>query len=459
MHALNETGGEEEALAVHARSGGDPADGQEYIDALVLTGAFRQAAESAYRLFRQTGDLQILRRYLSARSQYDPAGAREAYGTHAKGMQDSGILCDYAMLLKRLGDLREARRIIREINARSPSPLFRLAECDLLAGCAEPGEALALYEQLIEEEIRKKEDLDTLGTIIGRYRACLCAHVPAGEAETRFLRVVSRDVNVASLIGTGRLYESFRNAGEARSWYYRAYRADFLTGGLAYARFLAAGGEDRECEKVMLYILSNVKKTQDLCRVASVITGRDTGMHRLRRLMDQLVKRLEDRRAALDSEGLEILAVAFFISASAALEEGDYSVCKHLCLCGMDVMPARPRIVLPEEYLALVRACKERALADRPVMHAPPAQKRGAKRHPVQTPVDQLGLDEQELRILAFLKSHRMASEAELRKLLGTRRVVGIVNRMIQKASSQGLSLIGKKGVGEEGEVYEYTGT
>ena len=47
----------------------------------------------------------------------------------------------------------------------------------------------------------------------------------------------------------------------------------------------------------------------------------------------------------------------------------------------------------------------------------------------------------------------------DLRKLLGTRRVVGIVNRLVQKAAGQGMALIEKKGVGEDGEVYEYTGT
>ena len=72
---------------------------------------------------------------------------------------------------------------------------------------------------------------------------------------------------------------------------------------------------------------------------------------------------------------------------------------------------------------------------------------------------DQLGLSEQEQKIIEFLRSHRKASEMDLRKLLGTRRVVGMVNQLIQKATSKGLSLIEKKGVGEDGEVYEYTGT
>jgi len=33
------------------------------------------------------------------------------------------------------------------------------------------------------------------------------------------------------------------------------------------------------------------------------------------------------------------------------------------------------------------------------------------------------------------------------------------VNQLIQKASLRGMNLISKKGVGEDGEVYEYTGT
>ncbi len=43
--------------------------------------------------------------------------------------------------------------------------------------------------------------------------------------------------------------------------------------------------------------------------------------------------------------------------------------------------------------------------------------------------------------------------------MLGTRRVVGVVNQLIRKASSQGMNLVSKKGIGEDGEIYEYTGT
>jgi hypothetical protein len=69
------------------------------------------------------------------------------------------------------------------------------------------------------------------------------------------------------------------------------------------------------------------------------------------------------------------------------------------------------------------------------------------------------GLEPQEEKVLEFLKLHRRASEADLRKLLGTRRVTGIMNKLIAKSVAQGVRLVAKRGSGEQGEIYEYTGT
>jgi hypothetical protein len=209
----------------------------------------------------------------------------------------------------------------------------------------------------------------------------------------------------------------------------------------------------------MLYILSNVKKNTDIGRVATVILDKQGKMFRLKRLMDQLIKKLEERRETLNSKGRELLAIAFFITATSAQEEMDYAGCKYYCLCGVDVMPAHSRAIGLEDYLQLIRACKERSVADRPIMHAPQTKKRTFTVPPVKIITDQLGLSEQEQKVVEFLRSHRKASEMDLRKLLGTRRVAGMMNQLIQKAAVQGVSIIEKKGVGEDGEVYEYTGT
>ena len=459
MRALIEIGEAEEALATHARHMGETAPSREYVDALVRTGNYRAAADAAHRIWHETQDPAVLRTYLDALSRYDMQGALETYDAHMQD-PDCAILFDYLLLLKSSGDLKRAQKVAGELLTRCPrDPVYRLAECDLLSTAGDEAKALARYEALVRDELAAKNDMDVLGLVIGRYREYLNNHIPAGDAAHRFLDLVSRDMNVVSLRETARFYEDRGNFGEARSWYYRAYRADFLAGGPDYARFLAENGEERECEKVMLYVLSNVRKGTDLMKVASIIVQETGRMRSMKRLTGQLIKKLEDRRASLSSEGLELLAIAFFIAASNALEESDYAGCKYLCLCGMDVMPAHTRAIRLEDYLSLVRNCKERSLADRPVMHDRPVPERHETAPDAQFMYDQLGLTEQEQKIVTFLRSHRKASEMELRKLLGTRRVVGIVNRLVEKAASRGLALIGKRGVGEDGEVYEYTGS
>jgi tetratricopeptide (TPR) repeat protein len=459
MRALIEIGEPEEALVTYSVLGGDAAKTHEYIDALIKTGKFQAAAESALRKYRDTKDPAVQRKYLDTLSRYDVQASLDAYATHMKENPDAEILFDYILLLQANGDYATALAATKKLLEHADNPVYRLTECEILTNMGQEKKALAAYENLILDELVTKNDLEVLILIISKYRRCLKAHVPGDEASRRFLTVVSKDVNVASLLETARFYEEAGQVTEARSWYYRAYRADFLNGGLDYAQFLAVQGEERECEKVMLYILSNVKKNADIGRVARVILDKQGGMYRLKRLMEQVIKKLEERRQTLNSEGLELLAIAYFIAATDAQEDMDYAGCKYFCLCGVDVMPAHSRAIRLEDYLQLIQACKERSIADRPIMNAPETKKRTMPVHSVKVITDQLGLSEQEQKIVEFLRSHRKASEMDLRKLLGTRRVVGVVNQLIQKAALQGVTIIEKKGVGEDGEVYEYTGT
>jgi tetratricopeptide (TPR) repeat protein len=459
MKAFLGAGEAHEALDTHALLGGDTPPIHEYVDALIKTGNYQKAAESAQTIYRETKNPAVLQKYLEALSRYNVPASLDEYAAHIRDQPDCALLFDYILLLKASGKYREALDATQVLISFHRRPLYLLAGCDILADLGERSKALAGYEQLIRDELKTKNDLDTLGLIISRYRKYLTAQVPAVEAKRRFAECVSKDVNVASLLETARFFEDLDDEAEARSWYYRAYRADFFLGGLEYAKFLSAHNEDRECEKVMLYILANVKKGADLTRVAAVIVERGGRMYRLKRLMDQLIRRLEEKRGGLHSEGLELLAMAFFIAATSALEETDYAGCKYFCLCGMDVMPAHARVIRLEDFLSLVRACKEQSVADRPIMNAQKTKKRPVAAQQSQAVTDQLGLSPPEQQIVGFLRSHRTASEMDLRRLLGTRRVVGMVNRIIAKAAAQGISILEKKGVGEDGEVYEYTGT
>ena len=459
MRALIEIGEPEEALTTHSVFSGDLAGTPEYIDALIGTRRYPAAAEAALRSYRTTKSRPVLRKYLDALSRFDVPASLDAYPAYIREDPDAGVLYDYILLLKSTKNYGAALAGVKMLLGQSRDPLYRLVECELLAAMGYEQPALAAYENLIREELVSKNDLDTLTLIISTYRKYLSERVARDDAVRRFLSVVSRDVNVVSLLETARLYEERGDTIEARSWYYRAYRADFLAGGLDYARFLSEHGEERECEKVMLYILSNVKKNTDIGRVAAVIIDERGKMCRLKRLMEHLIKKLEERQTTLNSDGLELLSIAFFMAATSAQEEMDYAACKYYCLCGIDVMPAHPRTVRLEQYLQLIAFCKERSIADRPIMNAPQIKKRAVPVEPAQVITEQLGLTDQEKKIVEFLRSHRKASEMDLRKMLGTRRVVGVVNQLIRKASSQGMNLISKKGVGEDGEVYEYTGT
>ncbi|MDD1686550.1 hypothetical protein [Methanoregula sp.] len=460
MRALIGIGAADEALAAHSRYSGGTGISQEYIDALLMTGQYPSAASAALSLWHETKDPAVLRKHLAALSGYDLPGSLEAYASRVNDCPDGAILFDYVRILQSSGRTGEALEVAGKLLARCPgNPRYRLMECDLLAARGDPAGALARCERLVQDELATKNDMETLGLAIGRYRQGISRNLPAGEAERRFLALVSGDLNVVSLLETARFYEDSGNLAEARSWYYRAYRADFLAGGPDYALFLTKTGEDRECEKVMLYILANVRKGADLVRVASIIVQEDSRMRTMKRLTTQLIKKLEERRDSLSTEGLELLAIAFFLGASHALEENDYAGCKYFCLSGIDVIPAHTQAIRAEDFLAILQNCKEQSLADRPVMHDRPAPERHGAESPAQAIIDQMGLDGQEEKIVSFLRSHRTASEMELRKLLGTRRVTGIVNRLVQKAASQGIALIGKKGMGEDGEVYEYTGS
>jgi tetratricopeptide (TPR) repeat protein len=459
MRALIEVGEADEALATHDVLGEGAEQGHEYVDALKKTGNFPAAARAASAIYHKTQDPAILRKYLDSLSRYDLSSSLEAYATHISDRPDREILFDYILLQQSVGSISMAHDAARTLLTLSQDPLHRLLECDLLAGAGRDTEALAAYERLIRDELVSKNDLGQLRQIISSYREFLRKYPDAEGAKRRFLELVSKDVNVASLLETARFYQDLEDMAEARSWYYRAYRADFLAGGPEYARFLMEQDEDRECEKVMLYILANVKKGSDLTRIARTILDGQSGMSRQKRLMEQLIKRLEERRSALDSDGLDLLAMAYFISATNALEEMDFSGCKYLCLLGMDILPTPPKALHLEDFLQLIRACKARTVADRPIMHARPAPKNADPVPVARVLTDQLGLSEQEQKIVEFLRSHRKATEMDLRKVLGTRRVVGIVNILIQKAAARGMSLVEKKGIGEEGEVYEYTGT
>ena len=457
--ALTRMGRADEACALYESPRAGHIKSREYAEALLAVGKYCEAAEEARALCGEDNDPEIHRVYLAARARADAAGAPAAYASFLKENPNPAIYLDYILLLQERGEYLRAFATVNKLIALDGRPEYRLIACELSAALGDHANAMPAYENLIREVLDALCPADILRQILRSYLRYICAQFPQDEVRRRFLALVPGDTNVVSLTGTAEMFREQGDTGEARSWYYRAYRADYLNGGLPYAGFLASLGEDRECEKVLLHILANVRKPADLSRVAAATTKKDGTLHRMRRLTKELIRRLEERREMLGSAERECLAAAYLSSAADALSREDYAASMHDCLCGIDVLPAYSRDCHTDDFLALIHRTKEQMLTDCPVVTAPRPEKKAASLRPVQAICDNMALSEPEQKILTFLATHRRASETDLRRLLGTRRVAGIVNLLIRKAAAQGIMLIEKKGMSAEGEIYEYCGT
>jgi Flp pilus assembly protein TadD len=457
--ALLSSGYAAEACSLYETPGAPSVRSAEYARALRAVHRPKEAADVALALYDERHDPELLREYLAALAEADPNGAPAAYAAFCKDCTATGLWADYILLLMSRGDYFAALAVAKRLVALDNRPDHRLILCEIYAALGDRANADAAYEALVQEGIATPFPAGTLRLVIRTYAGYLFAGGVSDRTKERFLATVSGEANVVCLIETARMYHAAGDEAEARAWYYRAYRADFLNGGLPYALFLAACGDDRESEKVLLHILANIRKYADLARVAGAIAGSENLLSRMKRLDRELARRLEERRALLGTAERECLAAAYLAQAGDAREHEDFAACMESCLRGIDALPARTTLCRHEEFLALVQRCKEQMPADCPAFRETvPEQSREAPRQTVAGLADRLALTEKETAILAFLATHRRASEADLRRLTGSRRVAAQVNSLIRKGAAQGIMLVEKKGMNAEGESYEYCG-
>ena len=433
----------------------------EFQELLIACGRYREAAAASREAFMNSGDAGHAREYLRCLVKADPEQAAAEFPRVLGQIGDPALRLDYATFLRLQEEPGRGLDVLAPLLEAAGTSLpgdVRLEECRLLALAGRTREALAHYQALLWRELESLDDPALLAAILASFRSFLLTHYPVKEAESFFLKEIASQANVACLLAGAAFYEEIGDLVEARAWFYRAYRSDYLAGGLEYARFLFRAGDLRECEKVMLYVVNNLRKTCDLVRLAGVVMDEHQSLHRMPRFLERLRLRLEEKAGELSSDGLEYLALTCLVASSRALERSDFAACKEFCLEGLDVLPAGSRAIRPDDFLSILKSCKERSLCDVPVLQFPSRMEKSPEtpRQEHDARVQTLDLDEKERKILEFLRDHRQASEMDLRTLLGSRRVVGIVNRIIQKAASQGMRVIEKKGISEQGEIYEY---
>jgi tetratricopeptide (TPR) repeat protein len=456
--ALTRAGRADEACTFYETPNAGAIPGREYAEALSAAGRYREAAAAAWRSYKETGDPATLRVFLAAHARADAAEGPAAYASYLKEVPDPGICLDYTLLLRERGEYLRALATAKKLVALDDQPQYRLLTCELSAALGDHENTLKEYEHLIRSGMDAPGVSDVFRQILRSYRKYITTRFTPKEALERFLALVPGDTCVACLEETARMFSERGEIEEARSWYYRAYRADYLNGGLPYAQFLASCGDTRECEKVLLHILANVRRPADLSRVAASVTELESSPKGMRRLTLQLIRRLEEQRQTLLSEDRECLAAAYRREAADALSRDDYAACMYNSLRGIDVLPAYSRSCHADDFLVLVNRAKELMVSDTPVIPAPSPEKNDGTGQTREALMDRIALTDPEQKIVSFLATHKRASENDLRRLLGTRRVAGIVNLLIRKARSQGIMLVEKKGMSTEGEVYDYCG-
>jgi tetratricopeptide (TPR) repeat protein len=458
ISALTRSGHAEEACQLCEAEGAGKIPSKEYAEALHACGRFHEAAEEAKKLYYETCDPAVLKLYLNAYSRTDPTNAVTAYVSFLKEVPHPGLLLDYTLLLQERGETFRALTMVKRLIALHDLPQFRLIGCELSAAAGDHANALREYETLIRDELKAPGVSAEFRQILRSYLKYVSAQFTPGDAQKRFLALVSEDTNVICLEETARMFHEDGDTAEAGARYYRAYRADYLTGGLAYARFLASCGDFRECEKVLLHILANVKKSVDISRVAAAATEYNSGPRPMKRLTRQLIRCLEERRQTLTSGDRECLAAAYRREAMDALSHEDHATCMYNCLCGIEVLPPHSPTCRAEDFLTLISRSKEQMVSDIPVIPRTPAEKAAGSGEALRTVMDRMALSVTEQKIVTFLATHKRANETDLRRLLGTRRAAGMVNMLIRKARAQGIMLVEKKGMSAEGEVYDYCG-
>lgn len=468
MRTLTNVGEAEEAVSIHRRNFGEDTCSVEYIEALMAVGEYQKALNLALRGWTETKDTAYLRLDLEALSAIDKDAAEKAYRSALDSFEEADIADDnvsairfsFVLLEKYRENYDAAEFELSQLLGPDADAVYYLLSAEIAAKKEDGERASAIYRSLIESLMAKDTDWETAELVIDRYTAFLSAVRSKEEVAGVISVVLSVYPQAVCLAKIGEAYENAGASLQAKDWFYRAYRADYLRGGLTYAGYLKRSGACREADTVIRYIVTNAASVSDLEYAADVILNGDSALYQLEKSRGLVQKSLAGVSERLTSKGREMLAAVYLYSAVDALECGNYEDCKWFCLSGIDVLPCYPETISIQDFSDILARVKGRAISERPILMEKAAEASGETEDIPQSGEEEIlpNLDEREKKLLAFLREHREATEMDLRSVLDTRRVAGIVNGLLAKTAEFGVTLIEKRGVGERGEVYGYVG-
>jgi len=160
----------------------------------------------------------------------------------------------------------------------------------------------------------------------------------------------------------------------------------------------------------MIYVAGTARKIPDLLQIVESSLRESGALLRMPRLLERLKARMEGFSDLLPSRGRELLAIICLLHGSVSLEKGDCMSCKRSCLEGLDVIPRGAKDIRPADFLSVIEECKNRSLSEIPVLPHPEGREAGVP-EPPDISLLELDLDENERKILEFMRDRHQASE------------------------------------------------
>ena len=458
MAGLTGIGDPEGAIELYDRNSRTIGDCHEYIDALTAAGRFDEAAKAASSVYTRTGDIWYHSTAITARVHEDPHRAVTEFSDALSRDGDLRLKEGYIRALCATGDYAAALNGYQEWFSLARNRTCRRLLGRILFGTGDVPGGASILEEVICDEISTGEPPEKIYDLFSEYASLLMTYLPTSAVRDRIRSfALSREESVARG-AAGEFFAFLGDNKEAKEFLLDAYKRDFLEGGLSYARFLLKSGDTAESEKVLLYIARNVRRIPDLQRVACAATCQENAVSRMPRLLKYLIDRLGSGSSHMSYEGLEVYAVLLLKQGLNHEKKEELSECKRLCLLGLDVVPPHSLAVKPGDFATLLLRCKERMPVDFPILSGEPGQTHALVNPPEQTPFDEGVLTDDEGKVFRFLRTHGRAHERELREFMGSRRISGLVGQIIRKAREQGMVIIERDGMSENGEVYTYVG-
>lgn len=390
-------------------------------------------------------------RRLDALSRVDPSRADEEYLRLLKTQGSVELAARYIAFLSSAGMTREALGVWSTWCASSQDPGIRLLGVPLLLESENQSRALRLCEDVLFEH----EAMEP-GELAGWYHLyCTTLAEVCGKDEARriLLDHAVSSCHPAFCLEAARLCDEAGDRENARRLFFQAFRSDLISGGLAYAAYLANHGEIHEQEKILAYILKRVRKMRDLEKTASaVLSSPSPGSG----IIQQLAHRFAADVRLLSTTGRDLYARTLCLSAEISLASDSPDAGVKDCITGLSVVPVES-VEVARSLFAVLISCKRRSLPD----HIPSYLDSSSPVHPLGISPAEVRfewLDPAEEEVVMYLRKHRICHELDLRKVAQTRRVAGLMNRIMRKADAYGVVIVEKDGYSDFGEVYRYAG-